>query len=114
VKRSELKPGKPLARTPGPARTKPLKKGRGFAASPAQRDKVRDVACIVCGEWQTDPAHLTARARGGCDDPLCVVSLCRSHHRLLDAGSLDLLPYLEPRYRAFRRATGDYPVSEAA
>lgn len=47
-----------------------------------------------------DPAHIISRAQGGCDDALCTVPLCRKHHRLYDEGHLDLVPYLEPRYRA--------------
>jgi hypothetical protein len=39
------------------------------------------------------------RALGGCDDPLCVVALRRAHHRAYDRGRLDLVPYLEPRFR---------------
>jgi hypothetical protein len=37
---------------------------------------------------------------GGCGDPLCVVPACRSCHRAYDSGELDLLPYLEPEWRA--------------
>ena len=33
-------------------------------------------------------------------DALCVVPLCRFHHRAYDRGELDLLPYLEPASRA--------------
>jgi hypothetical protein len=40
------------------------------------------------------------RAEGGCDEPDCVVPLCRSHHRRFDRGELELLPYLEPHFRA--------------
>jgi hypothetical protein len=40
------------------------------------------------------------RCLGGCDKPDCVVPLCRVHHRTYDRGELDLLPRLEPRYRA--------------
>jgi len=40
------------------------------------------------------------RSLGGCDDAACVVPLCRRCHRAYDRGELDLLPYLEPRYRA--------------
>jgi predicted restriction endonuclease len=47
-----------------------------------------------------DPAHLVPRGVGGCDDALCVVPLCRIHHRAYDRGTLDLVPYLEPRFRA--------------
>jgi hypothetical protein len=44
------------------------------------------------------PAHLV-RSSGGCDHPDCVVPLCRLHHRRYDRGRLDMLPYLEPRFR---------------
>ena len=47
-----------------------------------------------------DPAHLIPRSLGGCGDPLCVVPLCRRCHRAYDRGELDLLPYLEPAWRA--------------
>jgi hypothetical protein len=40
------------------------------------------------------------RSLGGCDEPDCVVPLCRPHHRAYDRGGLDLLPHLEPRHRA--------------
>lgn len=72
----------------------------GFSASPAQRAKVAGQPCVVCGGGPCDPAHLAAKARGGCDSARCVVPLCRSHHREFDTGNLDLLPYLEPRWRA--------------
>lgn len=98
MKRTELKRGKPL------------KQGRGFAASRAQRDKVEWAGeCVFCGAVPTanttlDPAHLCPRGRGGCDHSLCVVPLCRTSygtgcHGDFDAGKIDLLPVLEPRYR---------------
>ena len=37
---------------------------------------------------------------GGCDHPDCVVPMCWLHHRAYDTGRLDLLPHLEPRWRA--------------
>ena len=40
------------------------------------------------------------RSLGGCDQPDCVVPLCRAYHRRYDRGELDLLARLEPRYRA--------------
>jgi hypothetical protein len=68
--------------------------------APAQRDKVAGSACLVCGSVaRIDPAHLIPRSLGGCDEPDCVVPLCRTHHRAYDTGELDLLPYLEPRWR---------------
>ena len=57
--------------------------------------------CIVCGaDRRIDPAHLIPRSLGGCGDALCVVPLCRTCHRAYDRGELDLLPYLEPGWRA--------------
>lgn len=126
MKRSEikrktpLKPGKPLERKselspvgkgkPASDRRKPtLRRGRGFAAHAAQRDKVRGRACAACGQMADeyraiDPAHLCARGLGGCDDPACVIPLCRTMdggcHGRFDRGELDLAPYLEPGYRA--------------
>lgn len=80
-----------------------LKRGRGFAASPAQQKKVRDLPCVVCGldrhEATIDPAHILRRGQGGCDHPDCVVPLCREHHRLFDENALDILvPLLTRRY----------------
>lgn len=80
---------------------------RGISpASPAQRLKVRELACIVCGkdryEATVDPAHLVPRSllTEGQDDPLAIVPLCRLHHDEFDRASLDLLPYLWPAYAA--------------
>jgi hypothetical protein len=54
-------------------------------ASPAQREKVREERfCRTCGGMYTDPAHVIARAQGGCDDPDCVIPLCRQCHQLYD------------------------------
>ena len=72
-----------------------------MAASESQRAAVTRRCCIVCGtEKRIDPAHLIPRSLGGCGDALCVVPCCRSHHRAYDRGELDLLPYLEPAWRA--------------
>jgi hypothetical protein len=82
-----------------------MKRGKGFAVAPKQREKVKGLPCVGCGaeanEWTilVDPAHLWPRGKGGCDDPLCVVPLCRlpdgnGCHRLFDEGRLDLLPRL--------------------
>jgi hypothetical protein len=79
-------------------------------ASKAQREKIAlNPFCVNCGreqsEWlAVDPGHLCPRGLGGCDDPDCVVGLCRTFagegcHRDVDDGKVDLLPKLEPRYR---------------
>jgi hypothetical protein len=72
-----------------------------MAASEIQRAAVAGRCCVVCGtEKRIDPAHLIPRSLGGCGEALCVVPCCRSHHRAYDRGELDLLPYLEPAWRA--------------
>lgn len=82
-----------------------LSVGKGFAASPAQREKVRGMVCLGCGReagasWTIDPAHVWPQSKGGCADPDCVVPLCRwipdgsGCHQLFDEGALDLLPRL--------------------
>lgn len=100
-----------LRRTEPPARRTPLHRTAYQGASEAQRAKVRGARCIVCGEGPVDPAHLVARARGGCDHSDCVVALCRRHHREFDRGALDLLPHLEPDHRAeLAHAAGHLPL----
>ena len=82
-------------------------------ASLRQRQKIiAEPRCIACGvragEYiAVDPAHLAPRSRGGCDDPLCVVGLCRTPsgqgcHRLFDDGKLDLLAIIADRWPAER------------
>ena len=72
-----------------------------MAASDAQRAAVAGRTCVVCGsDRRIDPAHLIPRSLGGCGDALCVVPACRRCHRAYDRGELDLLPYLEPGWRA--------------
>jgi hypothetical protein len=72
-----------------------------MAATDAQRAAVAGRRCIVCGtEGRVDPAHLIPRSLGGCGDALCICPLCRRCHRAYDRGELDLLPYLEPAWRA--------------
>ena len=68
-----------------------------MAATERQRAAVAGLTCIVCSaDRRIDPAHLIPRSLGGCGEALCVVPLCRLHHRAYDRGELDLLPYLEP------------------
>jgi hypothetical protein len=71
-----------------------------MAASDGQRAKIVGGACVVCQQTKgLTPAHLTPRTLGGCDDPACVVAMCWMHHRAYDTGQLELLRYLEPRWR---------------
>ena len=71
-------------------------KRSGMTASPAQREKAQDEGyCRHCYRTTVDPAHVTPKANGGCDDPLCVIPLCRQHHREYDhERTLDVLPLL--------------------
>ena len=89
------------ARTPL-RRATPLARTASLAATDSQRFAVAGRPCIVCGATTgVDPAHVIPRSLVGCADPLCVVPLCRSRcHRAYDSGELDLLPHLEPRWRA--------------
>lgn len=67
----------------------------GFTpASADQRAKVKGEVSITGEPGPCDPAHLTPRKHGGCDDPLCTVPLTRAEHRAFDDGKLDILPYL--------------------
>ena len=94
-RRAKLRARKPLQRNSSLHRTPSL------AATDAQRVAVAVRCCIVCGtDRGIDPAHVIPRSLGGCGHPLCVVPLCRAHHRAYDRGELDLLSYLEPAWRA--------------
>jgi hypothetical protein len=100
ARRSGLKRGRPPKRRTQLARRTPLARTTVSPASEAQRAKVRGQRCLACGARPIDPAHLVSRALGGCDEPDCVVPLCRRCHRAYDRGALDLLPHLEPLCRA--------------
>jgi hypothetical protein len=94
-RRARLRARKPLRRTT------PLRRTSAMAATESQRAAVAGRPCIVCGaEHRIDAAHLIPRSMGGCGAGACCVPLCRPHHRAYDAGRLDLLPYLEPAWRA--------------
>ena len=102
----------------GPKPRKAMKRGRGFAASPAQRGKVRGLPCVSCGRagneyLAIDPAHLWPRGKGGCDHPDCVIPLCRGCHRLFDEGKLELLPSLIDRgyWREMAHPIAEHQVS---
>jgi hypothetical protein len=98
-RRKRLQRRAALRRTDRIKRRTPPRRSGIAPASDAQRAKVAGQRCLVCGERPADPAHLVPRSLGGCDEPDCVVPLCRIHHRLYDRGELDLLPHLEPGYR---------------
>jgi hypothetical protein len=93
-RRAPLRAGRPVRRST------PLRRTTSMAATGEQRSAVAGRPCIACGsEHRVDAAHLIPRSLG-CGDALDVVPLCRACHRAYDAGELDLLPHLEPAYRA--------------
>jgi len=118
MKRAPLRRRKPLRRGRPPEQRTPLARrtlprrtvlapggsapARGpMQASDAQQAKIAGGACVVCLQTKgLTPAHLAPRSLGGCDHPDCVVPLCWLHHRAYDTGRLELLPHLEPRWRA--------------
>ena len=92
-RRAKLRARKPLRRA------EPLQRTPSLAATDRQRAAVVGRACIACRATQRiDPAHLLIPRSLG--DALCVVPACRSCHRAYDTGQLDLLPHLEPAWRA--------------
>jgi hypothetical protein len=99
VRRSPLSRRSTLRRGRPPRRRTPLARKQSLHASPAQQAKVAGQVCAVCRATPVDPAHLILRSLGGCDEPACVVPLCRRHHRAFDTRRLDLLAWLEPGHR---------------
>ena len=88
--RKQLKRNASLQRTPS------------MVATEAQRAAVAGRNCIVCGSRLADRSgaphtQVAGRMRS---TPCCVTALCRPCHRAYDRGELDLLPYLEPAWRA--------------
>jgi hypothetical protein len=102
MKRTPLRRRAQLRARKSLRRTTPLARTASLAATDRQRLAVLGRPCIVCGATDgVDPAHLIPRSLGGCGDPLCVVPLCRRPcHRAYDSDELDLLPHLEPDWRA--------------
>ena len=94
-RRAKLRAHKPLRRR------KTLGRPPSLAATEAQRTAVAGRSCTAYGsEHRIDPAHLSPRSLGGCGEPICAVPLCRACHQAYDPGQLDLLPHLEPTWRA--------------
>jgi hypothetical protein len=99
VRSGELKRKTSLARGSGPRRRTPL-----GHCTPEQRERIRGLGCIACGEFAgcCHPAHVIDRAtltHEAADDVRAVVPLCPPHHNAYDRGELDLSPYLEPYWR---------------
>jgi len=101
-----------------PPRRETMRRGAGFAASAAQRRKVREEGgCRILrahehdldegrlpervaralGTWApaaVDPMHVIDRALGGCDHPDCIIPGDRRLHGPYDDGKLNILRYL--------------------
>lgn len=72
--------------------------------TPLQKERVRDLACIVCGgnAGHCHPAHVIDSGTLPADvanDVRAVVPLCPECHFQYDHADLDLSPHLEPRWR---------------
>ena len=48
--------------------------------NPEILERVRNTPCIQCGQWPSDPHHITTRKAGGGDHGDNVMPLCRKHH----------------------------------
>jgi hypothetical protein len=101
MKRTPLRRRAPLRAKTKLRGAKPLARTASMAATEGQRAAVAGRRCIVCGtDRRIDPAHLIPKSMGRMRDALCVIPACRAHHRAYDRGEPDLLPYLEPAWRA--------------
>jgi hypothetical protein len=99
--REERRP-KGFGRSSGPKRSSVPKRSKAISpATPAQRERVREKACIVCATHPCDPVHLIDRSLAPSmgDVTRMVIPLCRLCHLDYDDGDLDLSPYLEPYWR---------------
>jgi hypothetical protein len=111
IARLEKKPkaAKGLKRSQMERKPSKLKRGTVGKTSTEQKEKVlREGARIdhmvinltdlieqfPDGLGPIDPAHIIARAQGGCDDEDCICPLPRRLHDAYDEGKLDLLPWL--------------------
>jgi hypothetical protein len=112
-----MRPAKPRAAiVTRPAQKRP----RAISpASPEQRAKIRGLGKSIVSGATTglQPAHLTARGRGGCDSPLCTVPLTAAEHRAFDDGQLDILGalqrdglHVEELCHALRHYDGNLPA----
>lgn len=96
---------------PGPLQPAPFVGVPRVLADEAQRAKVAELGCAVCGRVPVDPAHLVPQRPGGCGSPDCVIALCRTHHRLYDSARLALAPHLTDAWEPeLRHAVGHVGV----
>lgn len=94
-----------LKRSQMKRRPSKLKRGPVGRCTDAQKARVIEHCCIVCGKHfnRCQPAHLVPRGHpkmsdAAADDVRAVVPLCHEDHLSFDEG-MDLLPYLEPHWR---------------
>ena len=101
MKRSTLRRRAETAR-PKTARDEPSRSSERPTGLSRDRQPEAAVAgrpCTVCGAThRIDPAHLIPGRSAGA--ATLVLPLCRRCHRAYDNGELDLLPHLEPAWRA--------------
>lgn len=97
---SRLSRKAPMGRKPGK-----LKRGPLGHCTDAQKARVAEHCCIVCGKHfdRCEPAHVVPRGHPkmtdvAANDTRAVVPLCHEDHLSFDEG-MDLLPFLEPDWR---------------
>ena len=98
LRRGPLRPGRGRR-----ARRTPLARGRAVRARarpPSATPSAAGRAWCAAAARRSTPRTSCRAASAAASTRLCVVALCRAHHRAYDRGGLDLVPHLEPRHRA--------------
>jgi hypothetical protein len=97
---------KGLARTQIERKPSKLKQTPLGHCTSAQKARVAEQVCVVCGEYwnECQPAHVVPRGHPkmsdvAADDVRAVVPLCWVDHKLFDEGKIDLSLHLEPAWR---------------
>lgn len=49
-------------------------------SNPKLLNIIRNMQCLLCPTWPSDPHHVTSKGAGGHDTGDNVVNLCRAHH----------------------------------
>jgi hypothetical protein len=94
-RRAQLRARKPLRRTT------PLQRTDSMAASEAQRAAVAGRPCIVCAPRPASTPRISFPGRSAGAGSRCAWCRCAACRvTAFDRGELDLLPYLEPGWRA--------------
>lgn len=69
-------------------------------------DEIKKEQCIVCGNPETDPAHLQSVGAGGGDTEDGVIPLCRIHHKLQHQRGHYYMCVQWPRYKTALHSRG--------